>query len=51
MNYDLDAEPMNVGLFYGDETTAPFFYAYIFRSRAAPRTRALRWRAHRGRTR
>ncbi len=30
MKYDLDAELMNVGLFYGDETTAPFFYAYIF---------------------
>ncbi len=30
MKYDLDAELMNVGLFYGDETTAPFFYGYIF---------------------
>lgn len=30
MKYDLDAELMNVGLFYGDEVTAPFFYAYIF---------------------
>jgi hypothetical protein len=30
MRYDLDAELMNVGLFYGDETTAPFFYGYIF---------------------
>ena len=30
MKYDLDAELMNVGLFYGDETNAPFFYGYIF---------------------
>jgi hypothetical protein len=30
MKYDLDAELMNVGLFYGDETTAPFFYGYIY---------------------
>ena len=30
MKYDLDAELMNVGLFYGDEKTAPFFYGYIF---------------------
>ncbi len=30
MKYDLDAELMNVGLFYGDENTAPFFYGYIF---------------------
>jgi hypothetical protein len=30
MKYDLDAELMNVGLYYGDETTAPFFYGYIF---------------------
>ncbi len=30
MKYDLDAEMMNVGLYYGDERTAPFFYGYIF---------------------
>jgi hypothetical protein len=30
MKYDLDAELMNVGLYYGDENTAPFFYGYIF---------------------
>jgi hypothetical protein len=30
MKYDLDAELMNVGLFYGDEHTPPFFYGYIF---------------------
>jgi len=30
MKYDLDAELMNVGLYCGDETTAPFFYGYIF---------------------
>ena len=30
MKYDLDAEMMSVGLFYGDEQTAPFFYGYIF---------------------
>ncbi len=30
MKYDLDAELMNVGLFYGDEKTAPFFYGYIY---------------------
>ena len=30
MKYDLDAEMMAIGLFYGDETTAPFFYGYIF---------------------
>lgn len=30
MKYDLDAELMNVGLFFGDEQTAPLFYAYIF---------------------
>jgi hypothetical protein len=30
MKYDLDAELMAAGLYYGDETTAPFFYAYIF---------------------
>ena len=30
MKYDLDAELMNVGLFYGDETTPPFFYGYIY---------------------
>ena len=30
MQYDLDAEMMNAGLYYGDEQTAPFFYGYIF---------------------
>jgi hypothetical protein len=30
LKYDLDAEMMNVGLYYGDEKTAPFFYGYIF---------------------
>ncbi len=30
MKYDLDAELMNVGLYYGDEKTPPFFYGYIF---------------------
>ncbi len=30
MKYDLDAELMNAGLYYGDETNAPFFYGYIF---------------------
>ena len=30
MKYDLDAQLMNVGLYLGDETTAPFFYGYIY---------------------
>jgi hypothetical protein len=30
MKYDLDAELMAAGLYYGDEKTAPFFYGYIF---------------------
>ena len=30
MKYDLDAEMMNVGLYYGDEKTPPFFYGYIY---------------------
>lgn len=30
MKYDLDAELMNAGLYFGDENTAPFFYGYIF---------------------
>jgi len=30
MKYDLDAELMNVGLYYGDEQTPPFFYGYIY---------------------
>jgi hypothetical protein len=30
MKYDLDAELMNVGLYYGDAETQPFFYGYIF---------------------
>ncbi len=29
MRYDLDAELMNVGLYYGDGQTAPYFYGYI----------------------
>lgn len=33
--YDLDAELMNAGLYLGDETTAPFFYGYIFPQPAA----------------
>jgi hypothetical protein len=30
LRYDLDAEMMNVGLYPGDDATAPFFYGYIF---------------------
>ena len=30
MKYDLDAEMMAAGLFFGDEKNAPFFYSYIF---------------------
>ncbi len=30
MKYDLDAELMNVGLYYGDAQTRPFFYGYIY---------------------
>jgi hypothetical protein len=30
MEYDLDAELMNVGLYYGDAQTPPFFYGYIY---------------------
>jgi hypothetical protein len=30
MKYDLDAQLMNVGLYFGDEKTKPFFYGYIF---------------------
>ncbi|HEV3155759.1 MAG TPA: DUF5996 family protein [Candidatus Baltobacteraceae bacterium] len=30
MKYDLDAELMNVGLYFGDEKTNPFFYGYIY---------------------
>jgi hypothetical protein len=30
MKYDLDTEMMNAGLYFGDETTAPFFYSYIY---------------------
>jgi hypothetical protein len=30
MKYDLDAELMAAGLYYGDENTPPFFYGYIF---------------------
>ncbi len=28
--YDLDAELMNVGLYFGDAKTPPFFYGYIY---------------------
>jgi hypothetical protein len=28
--YDLDAELMNCGLYFGDEKTAPFFYGYVY---------------------
>jgi hypothetical protein len=38
MKYDLDAELMNVGLYYGDETTAPFFYGYIYPEPPSPET-------------
>jgi hypothetical protein len=38
MKYDLDAELMNVGLYYGDETTPPFFYGYIYPEPPAPET-------------
>jgi Family of unknown function (DUF5996) len=30
LRYDLDAEMMNVGLYLGDDKTAPFFYGYIY---------------------
>jgi hypothetical protein len=30
MKYDLDAELMNAGLYYGDESNPPFFYGYIY---------------------
>jgi Family of unknown function (DUF5996) len=30
MKYDLDAEMMNVGLYFGDAHTPPFFYGYIY---------------------
>ncbi len=30
MKYDLDAELMNFGLYFGDEQNAPFFYGYIY---------------------
>jgi len=30
LKYDLDAELVNIGLYFGDEKTAPFFYGYIF---------------------
>jgi len=29
MKYDLDAELLNVGLYFGDQQNAPFFYGYI----------------------
>lgn len=30
MKYDLDAEMMNAGLYFGDDAHAPFFYGYIY---------------------
>jgi hypothetical protein len=30
MKYDLDAELMSVGLYFGDEQHGPFFYGYIY---------------------
>ncbi len=37
MKYDLDAEMLNVGFYGGDETTAPFFYGYLYpQPEAAP---------------
>ncbi len=30
LKYDLDAELMNVGLYFGDEKTSPFFYGYVY---------------------
>jgi hypothetical protein len=30
MKYDLDAQLMNAGLYFGDAQNAPFFYGYIF---------------------
>ena len=41
MKYDLDAELMNAGLYFGDERTAPFFYGYIYPEPAAAATLAI----------
>lgn len=41
MKYDLDAELMNVGLYFGDERTEPFFYGYIFPEPANSATLAV----------
>jgi hypothetical protein len=30
LKYDLDAEMMNAGLYFGDEKTPPFFYGYVY---------------------
>jgi hypothetical protein len=38
LKYDLDAEMMNAGFYPGDETTAPFFYAYIYPQPAGAET-------------
>lgn len=41
LKYDLDAELMNVGLYYGDANTPPFFYGYIFPQPAGAETFAM----------
>lgn len=41
MKYDLDAEMMNVGLYFGDDRTPPFFYGYIYPEPNAAETRAI----------
>ncbi len=41
LKYDLDAELMNVGLYFGDETTKPFFYGYLFPQPADAATTAV----------
>jgi hypothetical protein len=38
LKYDLDAEMMNTGFYPGDDTTAPFFYSYIYPEPAAAAT-------------
>jgi hypothetical protein len=41
LKYDLDAELMNCGLFLGDETTAPFYFGYIYPQPAGAETFAM----------